>query len=161
MRNFLSTLLILATLLVAPAASAMERQKASNWCWAASVQDVLQKAHMYTSQEEVVVRLTGSLQNRPAYTWELAKLLNSYGMPATQAGRPGSPQELANTLAGGRILIAFVRPGSGPVGHFVVIDGLTYDGRVRLSDPATGGTRMIPLWSLYQVYGWGDAVLVG
>lgn len=101
--------------------SAIERQQDQNWCWAASVQDVLAQAGVYQSQAQIAARLDGWPQDRPAYAQELVLLLRSYGFRAWQAGRPGSPQELYGTLNGGWKLIAFVRPSNGAVGHFIVL----------------------------------------
>jgi len=42
------------------------RQRQSNWCWAASVQMVLNYHGLYVSQEDIVGRLFGALYDSPA-----------------------------------------------------------------------------------------------
>lgn len=150
-------------LLLAPmTAQSIERQLYDNWCWASSVQDVMAQAGRYQSQEQVAARLDGWPRNRPAYIQELVLLLNSYGFRAWQAGRAGSPQELYNTLASGWKLIAFVRPSSGPVGHYIVLQGIDpASGGIVVSDPWTGETYLNSLQQLYYAWNWGDSVVVG
>lgn len=143
-------------------ALAIERQQAQNWCWAASVQDVMAQAGFYQTQSQIAARLDGWPRDRPAYTQELASLLNSYGFRAWQAGRPGSPQELYGSLLLGWKLIAFVRPSSGAVGHFIVLQGVDpRSGGIVVSDPWTGLTYVNSLQQLYYDWRWGDSVIVG
>ena len=157
--------IVIFTLLVslAPiAANSIERQRAQNWCWAASVQDVLAQAGVYQSQVQIAARLDGWPRNRPAHTQELVILLQSYGFRAWQAGRPGSPQELYGTLRNGWKLIAFVRPSNGPVGHFIVLQGIDpRTGGIIVSDPWIGETQLNSLQQLYNGWRWGDSVIVG
>ena len=142
--------------------SAIERQQAQNWCWAASVQDVMAQAGLYQTQPQIAARLDGWPRDRPAYTQELVLLLQSYGFRAWQAGRPGSSQELYGSLNNGWKLIAFVRPSSGAVGHFIVLQGIDpRSGGVIVSDPWTGQTYVNSLQQLYQGWRWGDSVVVG
>ena len=149
MKRFTNTLLLFVVLLSSSLAQAIERQKAMNWCWAASVQDVMAQAGRYTSQEEIAARLDGWPRDRPAFIGELVALLNSYGFRAWQAGRPGSPQELFNTLVTGWKLIAFVRPSGGAVGHYIVLQGIDPNtGGVIVSDPWTGATYLNSLSAL-------------
>jgi Papain-like cysteine protease AvrRpt2 len=42
------------------------RQRQNNWCWAASVQMVLNYHSLYVTQEAIVQRLFGSIYNSPA-----------------------------------------------------------------------------------------------
>lgn len=155
-------ILVLLISLMPISSLAIERQRADNWCWAASVQDVMAQAGVYYTQQQIAARLDGWPTNRPAYTQELVLLLRSYNFPAVQAGRPGSPQELYNTLMGGRKIIAFVRPSGGAVGHFIVLQGLDHQsGGVWVSDPWTGQTYINSLQQLYQGWRWLDSVIVG
>ncbi|MGR5120384.1 papain-like cysteine protease family protein [Vibrio astriarenae] len=155
-------LLSLALLCFSMSSHGIERQKMVNWCWAASVQDVMAQVGFYQTQEQIAARLDGWPQNRPAYTQELVALLRSYNFPAVQAGRPGSPEELYSTLNGGRKIIAFVRPSSGAVGHFIVLQGIDpQSGGVWVSDPWTGQTYVNSLQQLYQGWRWVDSVIVG
>ena len=133
-----------------------------NWCWAASVQDVLAQAGLHDRQEDIAARLDGWPVDRPATLDELVWLLRSYGFRAWQTRRPGSPRELSRTLSGGWKLIAFVRPSAGPVGHYIVLQGMVAQtGQVLVSDPWTGETRSNTLAQLYAGWRWSDAVVVG
>ena len=155
-------LLVLAfSILLSTDAFAIEQQRAMNWCWASCVQDVLSQAGVFHSQTEVSARLTGWPQDRPANINELVVLTRSYGLRSWQAGRPGNPQELYNTLATGWKLIAFVRPSNGPVGHYIVLEGIDRFGNIIVSDPATGSTNSILLNGLYYGWRWSDSVVVG
>ncbi len=162
MKRFTISLLLLFALFSSLLAQAIERQKTMNWCWAASVQDVMAQAGRYTTQEEIAARLDGWPRDRPAFIGELVALLNSYGFRAWQAGRPGSPQELFNTLAAGWKLIAFVRPSGGAVGHYIVLQGIDQNtGGIIVSDPWTGATYLNSLDQLYAGWRWSDSVVVG
>lgn len=142
-------------------ASAIEHQRATNWCWAASVQDVIAQVGIFEPQEMVAMRLTGWLQNRPAYINEVVGLVQSYGLRAWQAGYPGSPQQLYSTLTSGWKIIAFVRPFNGPVGHYIVLEGIDSNGNVIAADPASGITAPYTLQQIYYAWRWGDSVIVG
>tara|TARA_R110000868_G_scaffold216240_1_gene466344 strand:- start:13 stop:498 length:486 start_codon:yes stop_codon:yes gene_type:complete len=158
-RSLALCLLVLITL-HAPA-DAIEQQRQQNWCWAASVQDVLIQAGIYQTQEQVAARLDGWPTDRPASILEVVALNRSYGLRSWQAGRPGSPAELYNTLASGWKLIAFVRPSSGPVGHYIVLQGFDGFGNIIVSDPWTGQTFASTPNRLYYQWRWGDSVVVG
>ena len=142
-------------------ASAIERQEHDNWCWVASVQDVVAQAGHYEPQSQVAARLTGWPQNRPASIDELVFLVRSYGLRAWRAGRPGSPQELYGTLSSGWKLIAFVRPTNGPVGHYIVLQENDNLGNILVSDPADGSTVLTTPAQLYNGWRWVDSVVVG
>jgi Papain-like cysteine protease AvrRpt2 len=142
-------------------ASAIEQQRATNWCWAASVQDVIAQVGIIEPQEMVAMRLTGWPQNRPAYINEVVGLVQSYGLRAWQAGYPGSPQQLYSTLTSGWKIIAFVRPFNGPVGHYIVLEGIDSNGNVIAADPASGITAPYTLEQIYYAWRWGDSVIVG
>lgn len=148
-------------LLYAPHVNAIELQKASNWCWVASVQDVIAQAGIYQNQETIAIKLIGWPQNKPAFIHEVVALVNSYGLKAWQAGYPGSPQELHNTLTSGWKIIAFVKPLDGPVGHYIVLQGVDLYGNVIASDPANGITATYTPYQLYHSWKWGDSVIVG
>lgn len=155
-------ILITLFLIVPIITSAIERQQAQNWCWAASVQDVMAQAGFYQTQQQIAARLDGWPRDRPAYTQELVRLLQSYNFRSWQAGRPGSPQELYRTLNDGWKLIAFVRPSNGAVGHFIVLQGIDQrSGGIIVSDPWTGQTYVNSLQQLYRGWRWGDSVVVG
>jgi len=159
-RILLSFFGFLLTVAVSAPAFAIERQQAMNWCWASSIQEVMGQKGVYLSQPEIVARLTGWPQDRPASSQEVTWLLNSLGVGAWQAGRPGSPQELYQTLGAGYRIIAFVRPSAGPVGHFVVFEGYDAMGNIVVADPANGLTQLYPLQTVYWGWRWQDGVVV-
>ena len=162
MKRIAKLLVLCLSLSLCSIASAIEQQRAMNWCWAASIQDVMAQSGRYQPQEQIAARLDGWPRDRPAYIPEVVALLNSYGFRAWQAGRPGSPQELFGALNSGWKLIAFVRPSSGPVGHYIVLQGIDpATGGVIVSDPATGATYLNSLPALYQGWRWGDSIVVG
>jgi hypothetical protein len=162
MKNIFQFVLLVLLSVTSVTVSAIERQQAQNWCWAASVQDVMAQAGFYQSQSQIAARLDGWPRDRPAYIQELVGLLQSYNFRAWQAGRPGSPQELYGTLNDGWKLIAFVRPSNGAVGHFIVLQGIdSRSGGIIVSDPWTGQTYVNSLQQLYQSWRWGDSVIVG
>ncbi len=142
-------------------ADAIERQRASNWCWAASIQDVLAQAGYYESQINIAARLDGWPQDRPAHIQEVVALSQSYGLRAWAVGRPASPQELYGSLSSGWKMIAFVRPSNGPVGHYIVLQGMDGFGNVIVSDPWSGATFQAPLNDLYYRWRWGASVVIG
>lgn len=162
MKSLSKFLLVVALSAASLSASAIEQQRAQNWCWAASVQDVMAQAGLYQTQEQIAARLDGWPTDRPAHIQEVVLLLRSYGFRAWNAGRPGSPQELYDSLNDGWKLIAFARPSNGPVGHFIVLQGVHHrTGGIIVSDPWTGYTYVNSLQELYQGWRWGDSVVVG
>jgi ABC-type bacteriocin/lantibiotic exporter with double-glycine peptidase domain len=160
MKKLLVTFIAAFVVVLLSNSKAIEQQQALNWCWAASVQDVLAQAGIYQSQTDIAARLDGWPQNRPAYIQELVLLLRSYGLTAWQAGRPGSPQELYSTLRSGWKIIAFVRPSNGPIGHYIVLEGIDQNGYIYVADPATGITNLNPIRALYYGWRWIDSVVV-
>ena len=140
---------------------AIEQQIATNWCWASSIQDVLLQAGIYQSQDYIAQRLTGWPENRPAYINEVVWLINSYGLKARAIHRPASPKELYRTLSSGWKIIAFVRPLNGPVGHFIVLEGISPNRNIIVGDPTTGFTFEETLLNLYNGWNWGGSVVVG
>lgn len=142
-------------------ADAIEPQRATNWCWASAIQDVLyMQRGVYQTQVQISAALTGWPQNRPAYISEVVALSRAFGLQAWQAGRPATPQELYGTLSQGAKIIAFVRPSAGPVGHYIVIEG--YDprtGYLVVADPASGMTFPETLSGLYSRWVWVDSVV--
>lgn len=162
MKRLVFLIAVFVFIITSTFAFAIERQRAQNWCWAASVQDVMAQAGVYQSQEQVAARLDGWPRDRPAHTQELVSLLHSYRFRSWQAGRPGSPQELYGTLSNGWKLIAFVRPTNGAVGHFIVLQGIDHrSGGIVVSDPWTGATYVNSVQQLYNGWRWGDSVIVG
>lgn len=117
---------------------------------------------LFQTQADIAARLDGWPRDRPATIQELVLLLHSYNFRAWQAGRVGSPQELYRTLSSGWKLIAFVRPSNGPVGHYIVLQGIDpMSGGIIVSDPWTGATYVNALQQLYGAWRWDDSVVVG
>jgi hypothetical protein len=162
-RRFFLVALVAVGLQVATVhrAEAIERQLALNWCWAASIQDVLYgQRGVYQTQQQISAALTGWPQDRPATIGEVVYLAQRFGLQAWQAGRPGTPQELYGALANGAKLIAFVRPSAGPVGHYIVVEGFDpTTGVLFVSDPAIGMTFQETPAGLYARWRWVDSVV--
>lgn len=158
MKRLIGTLLASACLV--QELEGIQQQHAMNWCWAACIQDVLAERGIDTSQEQIVARLTGWLQDTPASTAQVVILLRSYGVGAWVAGRPATRDELLSSLRSGRKLIALARPSGGFVGHFIVLEG-TDEESISISDPASGRTRNQSLLDLYFGWRWIDSVVVG
>lgn len=81
-------------------------------------------------------------------------------MLGTQVGR-AARKELYGTLLSGRKLIAFVTPTNGPVGHYIVLQGIDPAGYIIVSDPANGYTYPNTLNQLYFGWRWVDSIIVG
>jgi len=155
----LLSLLLLGTTV---ASSQIRQQRAKNWCWAACIQSLIeQSSGTYYSQTQIAADLDGWPRDRPAHIAEVVNLLRFYGFRSWSTGRIGSPTELYNTLNSGWKLIAFVRPGGGQVGHFIVVQGIDARGFIVMSDPWYGSTLSYTLKDLYQGYRWEDSIVVG
>lgn len=154
--------LLLLILLSSRVFGQIQQQENSMWCWAACVQSVLAQANVYQSQSDIVSRLTGIPQNRPAHVRELVQLLQSYRFRSWEVDHPASPDQLYSTLANGWKLIALVNPSNDPnVGHFIILQGLSPEGMVIVSDPADGRTYLQATQQLYQQWRWNYSVVVG
>lgn len=140
----------------------IQPQENSMWCWAACVQSVLSQANVHQSQREIVSRLTGIPQNRPAHVREVVQLLHSYRFRSWEVDHPASPEQLYGTLANGWKLIALVNPSNDPnVGHFIILQGQSPEGMIIVSDPADGRTYLQAPQQLYQRWQWNYSVVVG
>ncbi len=132
------------------------------WCWATCIQSALSQGFVNQSQQDIVARLTGYPQNRPATANEIALLLQSYNFRAWVVPYPANYQDLYNTLQGGWKLIAFVNPTNNPqVGHFIMLQGIAPSGQIVVSDPANGNTYEQSPEMLYYAWKWGSSVVVG
>ncbi|QPQ52645.1 hypothetical protein H3Z85_04110 [Chryseobacterium indologenes] len=138
-------------------------QEATMWCWAACIQSALGQAGVSQTQSQIVSRLTGWPQNRPARSEEVIAILSSYNFNAWNVTYPATPQQLYNTLLSGWKLIAFVNPSGNPtVGHFIMLQGISpTSGRVVISDPSSCGTYEQDLQQLYYAWRWGSSIVVG
>lgn len=105
--------------------------------------------------------LDGWPRNRPAYMGEVIGLLNVHGLRAWAVGYPASPEQLYSTLAQGYKIIAFVNPQGGMVGHYIVLQGLTPNGTIVVSDPYSGVTSAQTPSTLYYAWVWKASAVVG
>ena len=109
-------------------------QRGQQWCWAASVQMILQWHGLVVDQADVVRSIKGSLIDQGGSDSEIQRALNA--LATTRTGRPGFvvatagygppiPSLLVDELMRGRpLLLTF---STGPYsGHAVVITGAEY-----------------------------------
>lgn len=137
-------------------------QEQPMWCWASCIQSALWQANVQQSQPQIVARLTGWPQNRPANLAEITYLLQTYNFKAWTVPYPANYQQLYNTLQTGWKLIAFVNPTNNPqVGHFIILQRVANNGLIVISDPATGMTYEQGIEQLYYAWKWGGSVVVG
>ncbi len=109
------------------------RQRQANWCWAASVQMVLNFHGLYVSQEQVVQRIYGRQIDRPANSNQILHALS--GWAPDNRGRYSSIHASPYTYSGGQIvqdlanrwpLIVGLRNPNGGIGHAVVLTAVHY-----------------------------------
>lgn len=137
-------------------------QEQPNWCWASCIQSALWQANVKQSQAQIVSRLTGYPQDRPASPAEINYLLKSYNFKSWTVPYPANYQELYRTLRDGWKVIAFVNPTNNPhVGHFILLQRISKNGLIVVSDPATGMTYEQSIKQLYYAWKWGNSVVVG
>lgn len=137
-------------------------QEQNMWCWSTCIQSVLAQANVYQSQTQIVSRLTGWPQNRPASIEEVIYVLQSYNFRAWAVNYPANPQQLYNTLADGWKLIAFVNPTNNTqVGHFIILQGISSNNLIIVSDPANGMTYEQNINTLYYAWNWSRSIVVG
>lgn len=109
------------------------RQRQSNWCWAASIQMVLNYHGLLVEQEAIVERIYGSQVDLPAQPPQILAALSGWapdvrgGYSAVQA----SPYTYADSqivvdLANRWPLIVGLMNPDGRGGHAVVLTGVTY-----------------------------------
>lgn len=137
-------------------------QEQQMWCWASCIQSALWQANVQQAQAQIVSRLAGWPQNRPANLQEITYLLQTYNFRAWIVPYPATYQQLYNTLLSGWKLIAFVNPTGNPqIGHFILLQRITDAGLIIVSDPATGMTYEQGIEQLYYAWNWGGSVVVG
>jgi hypothetical protein len=109
-------------------------QQANEWCWAASIQMILNYYQIPASQQEIVTRTYGIPVNEPGSDQAISAALNGLGRSTggqlrtiRSVGQPGVPPPalLLNQLSQQRpILLTFA---TGPnSGHAVVITAASY-----------------------------------
>ncbi|WP_170249843.1 papain-like cysteine protease family protein [Gillisia hiemivivida] len=140
-------------------------QEQSMWCWAACIQSSLSQANVYKTQSDIVSRLVGWPQDRPANNEDVIAVLRSFNFRAWEVQRPANPLELYNTLNEGWKIIAFVNPSRNPqLGHYIMLQGIAQDGSIMVSDPApTPGCQSYNqnISDLYERWNWGASIVVG
>lgn len=109
-------------------------QRNTQWCWAASIQMVLNYYGVNISQEDVVQRSYGAQVNQPANeavitanlnNWNVDKSGQQYVVQASLNWGAPTPLYLVNELANGHpVMIGLNNPGGG--GHAVVITACGY-----------------------------------
>ncbi|WPP49746.1 cysteine peptidase family C39 domain-containing protein [Catalinimonas niigatensis] len=153
---------LLCSLGVSQGYAQIRPQENSMWCWASCIQSALDQANVYQSQSQIVARLTGYPQNRPAHINEVVQLLQSYRFRAWSVDYPASPEQLYSTLASGWKLIAFVNPTDNPsVGHFIILQKIATNNLIVVSDPANGQTYVQHPEVLYKSWKWSRSIVVG
>lgn len=153
-------ILIIFSSLVAKAQISIQEQP--NWCWASCIQSVLWQANVVQNQPQIVARLNGWIQDRPANGFEITNLLLSYGLKAWQTTFPANYTDLYSTLNAGWKIIAFVNPTNNQmIGHFIILQGISQNGFVIISDPSSGQTYEQDIQQLYYNWKWTSSVIVG
>jgi hypothetical protein len=108
------------------------RQRQSNWCWAATIQMVLNYHGLYVSQEQIVARVFGNLVNQPGSPDNIMRALSGWA-PDTR-GRFSQIQALPYNIRGSDVvndlayrwpLIVGLRQPGG-IGHAYVLTAVTY-----------------------------------
>lgn len=162
MKKIILLLVILGWFSTSELKAQIYMQEANMWCWAACIQSALFQANVNQSQSQIVVRLTGMILNRPARIDEVISILRSYNFRAWSVKYPANPQQLFNTLTTGWKLIAFVNPTQNPqIGHFIMLQGISRNGLVIVSDPASGITYEQSVSQLYYAWNWSSSIVVG
>ena len=114
-------------------------QKSKQWCWAASIQMILNYYGVDINQEQVVARSygideNGNLPDWPASFnlitenlngWEIDSNGRQHLLHAVMGYGPPAPADLINELSNGKPVIVAYRSGPGS-SHAVVITGLSY-----------------------------------
>lgn len=109
----------------------MGRQRRQNWCWAASVQMMLNLTGLVVTQEQVVERIYGGDLDSPANGEQIIAALSGWAF--TRSGRPANlhpvqltaDQELIDDLRlGWPLIVGLQNPDGG--GHAEVITAVTY-----------------------------------
>jgi hypothetical protein len=109
------------------------RQRQANWCWAASIQMVLNYHGLYVAQEQIVQRIYGGQVDQPGTPNQILYALSGWA-PDTR-GRYSSIYANPYTYSGSQIvqdlanrwpLIVGLKNPDGGVGHAVVVTAVYY-----------------------------------
>jgi hypothetical protein len=108
------------------------KQRMTNWCWAASVQMVLNLDGVAVTQEQVVERIFGGDIDKPGSTQDILTALSGWAFNfggrkvLIDSQRIFSDQELVDNLSHGWPLIVGMENPDHQSGHAVVITAVTY-----------------------------------
>lgn len=111
------------------APSVRGRQIQSNWCWAASIQMVLNYYGVYADQRAIVQKIYGRQTNRPANGNQIINALSGWGFNIAnrysyiRAGYSNNLQNLLDDLKRERPIIVGMRNPNQNIGHAVVMTG--------------------------------------
>ena len=132
------------------------KQRNSMWCWAASIQMVLNFYNIPAKQEEIVIKNLGGVRNVAATTQELFEAIEGSrytirgGKLVIVRSNIITPtiKELISFLNNQKPLIVGLSTGSSTFGHALVLIGIEIDtqsgkpARVTLADPWPGNSMM-------------------
>lgn len=110
-------------------------QQEDEWCWAASIQMILNHYEIPLSQQEIVTRTYGALVNQPGTDQQISANLNGWAVTVqgkhvtvrswTKAGPP-APLVLLQELSRGHPILLTFSPNGPNSGHAVVITAASY-----------------------------------
>jgi hypothetical protein len=111
-------------------------QKQDMWCWAASIQMLLNFYGVAITQEQIVSRVYGQPQNQPATDQAISASLNGWGINARGkrfvvrsrvAGGPPTPAVLFRQLSQHHPILLTINPGTS-IGHAVLVTSVSVVG---------------------------------
>ena len=110
----------------------MGRQRESNWCWAASIQMVLNLAHIPVTQDQIVKKVFGRKENLPGTPLQIMKALDGWssvydGKHVSIAAfiEPSYDQILLDLYLNYPVILA-LKFKNNKVGHAVVVTAAKY-----------------------------------
>lgn len=136
------------------------KQKATNWCWAACAQMILNYYKVPIDQEQIVERIKGSKIDEPAYPKEAVLSMtgpfkNQYGyysLVSTNVYRyPLKAAQIVKALTKDRpLMVGYMPIPNASIGHMVVITAVEYEAL------AGGGKDDVKLLSFIVRDPWPD-----
>ncbi len=107
------------------------RQQESNWCWAASVAMVLNFAHVPVTQDQIVKRVFGRQENKPATVFQIMQAIDGWHsiyegkkVVVTAFLEPSGEQILQDLYLNYPVILA-LKTGN-KIGHAVVVTAAKY-----------------------------------
>jgi len=109
------------------------KQRSLNWCWAASIQMVLNYHGLHATQEGVVMRRFGQLIDRPGSELDMIDSLTGFAFyrdgraarAEASSERPGDRELIEDLALGNPLIIGLKMPGLS-VGHAFVVTSANY-----------------------------------